>query len=186
MKDVFSKYWFPISAIVLVVGAAWIFISKAPPGTTSEGGIPAPRQGFMAPDFTLETSAGETITLSELRGKVVLLNFWATWCPPCRAEMPAFERAYQKYGDQGFVVVAVNVTYQDDREDAIAFADEFGLTFPILFDMDGAVSEKYQSNALPTSYFIDQDGIIQEVVVGGPMSEALLQIRIEQLLDQKQ
>jgi len=98
--------------------------------------------------------------------------------------MPAMQRVYEKYRDDGFIILAVNSSFQDDPEKAQAFADELGLDFPILFDQDGNVSHLYQASALPSSYFVDRDGIIQQVVVGGPMSEALLNIRVEQLLEQ--
>ena len=98
---------------ILIAALAWIFVSADRAGTSTAGGIPAPRQGFQAPDFTLQTPEGETFTLSELRGQAVLVNLWATWCPPCRAEMPAMQKMYDEYKDQGFVVLAVNMTYQD-------------------------------------------------------------------------
>jgi peroxiredoxin len=142
-----------------------------------------PQVGFQAPDFELENSTGETIRLSELRGRPVLVNVWASWCPPCRAEMPAMQTVYQQYQDQGFIVLAVNATDQDDRQDALDFAQEWQLSFPILFDTQGQVSRQYQVRSLPTSFFIDPQGVIREVVVGGPMAEALLRIRVEQLLE---
>jgi len=112
----------------------------------------------------------------------VLVNLWATWCPPCRAEMPAIERMYEEYKDQGFVVLAVNMTYQDDPFAVAPFIAEYGLTFPILLEETGDVAAAYQLRSLPTSLFIGRDGIIQEVIVGGPMSEALLRTRVEQIL----
>lgn len=138
----------------------------------------------MAPDFKLQAASGETIQLSELRGRPVLINLWASWCGPCRAEMPAMQRVYADYQDQDFLILAVNATNQDNADRAVAFAKEYDLTFPILFDTDGSVSSQYRLRALPTSFFVDPSGIIQEVVVGGPMSEALLRIRIEQLLQE--
>ena len=183
MKELKSKQWLIFSIIILALGGAWIWISKAPANATSTGGIPAPRQGFMAPDFSLQTLDGKTITLSELRGRPLIVNIWATWCPPCQAEMPAFERVYNQYKDDGFLILAVNLTNQDNPENVSAFVEKFGLTFPILLDTDGKVASIYQSNALPTSYFINENGIIQEVVIGGPMSEAMLRIRVEELLN---
>ncbi|MEW6406731.1 MAG: TlpA disulfide reductase family protein, partial [Chloroflexota bacterium] len=135
-----------------------------------------------APDFTLQTPLGETYTLSELRGQAVLINLWATWCPPCRAEMPAIEKVYQEYKDQGLVVLAINASYQDDPLQIVPFAEEHHLTFPILLDETGAVASLYQLRALPSSFFVDRQGTIREVVIGGPMSEALLRTRIEEIL----
>lgn len=170
------------SAILLVVGLAWIFISADRSGTSTAGEIPAPREGFLAPDFSLSTPNGETFTLSELRGQAVLVNLWATWCPPCRAEMPDMQKLYDEYKDQGFMVLAVNMTYQDNPAAIVPFVQENGLNFPILIEETGKVAEQYELRSLPSSFFIDRNGIIQEVVIGGPMSEALLRTRIESIL----
>jgi peroxiredoxin len=170
-------------ALFLVLGAAWVWMSKAPPGATTNGQIPAPQVGFLAPEFRLPSTTGEEIALSELRGQPVLVNIWATWCPPCRAEMPAMQEVYQEYQESGFTILAVNATHQDNAAEAIAFGESYGLSFPILFDRDGEVSRLYEVRALPTSFFIDDQGIIRELVVGGPMSEALLRIRVEELIE---
>ncbi len=98
--------------------------------------------------------------------------------------MPAIQKVFEEFQDQGFVVLAVNSTHQDNLGDAITFAQIRKLTFPILLDKDGAVGDLYEVRSLPTTFFVDSQGIIQEVVIGGPMSEALLQIRVEQLMEQ--
>ncbi|MDK1118335.1 MAG: TlpA disulfide reductase family protein [Anaerolineae bacterium] len=169
--------------LVLITALAWIFISADSSGTPTAGEIPAPRQNFLAPDFTLDTTLGESITLSDLRGQSVLVNLWATWCGPCRAEMPAIQKLYDEYKAQGFTVLAVNMTYQDNPFEVVPFVKEHNLTFPILLDETGEVGKKYQLRSLPSSFFIDSNGIIQEVIIGGPMSEALLRTRIEALLE---
>ena len=169
---------------ILLLAAAWIFVSADRNGNTTAGLIPAPQAGFLAPDFTLETLDGESITLSELRGQVVLVNFWATWCPPCKAEMPAFEQAYQDYADEGFVLLAVNAIQQDSVPAIETFNAEYGLSFPILLDTNGDTNRAYQVRSLPTSFFVDKDGIISEVIIGGPMAEALIRARIEELINQ--
>lgn len=170
------------SILILVFGAGWIWISAVEPGETTSGDIPAPQKGFLAPDFTLETLAGETLTLSDFRGQGVLVNLWASWCGPCRAEMPAMQRVYDQYKDQGFVVLAVNITSQDSLTNAVAFAEEHNLTYPILLDVRGEVADAYNMRAFPSSYFVDKDGIITEVIIGGPMAEALLEVRAMQLI----
>lgn len=171
-----------LSVIVLTAGLAWIWASKAPPGSVSGGGIPAPQTGFQAPDFELTSLTGETYRLAELRGRPLLVNFWASWCTPCRSEMPAMERVYQQYREQGFLILAVNATGQDRMTNVGAFVAELGLSFPILLDQDGSITELYRVRALPSSFFIDERGTIKEVIIGGPMAEALLAIRVEQLL----
>jgi len=167
---------------ILLLGLAWIFVSVDRTGTSTSGLIPAPQQGFLAPDFELQTTAGETVKLSDLRGQAVLVNLWATWCPPCRAEMPAIENIHNEYKDDGLVVLAVNMTYQDTASNIAPFLDEYGITFSILLDQTGQVGTAYQLRSLPSSFFIGRDGIIQEVVIGGPMAEALLRTRVEQIL----
>jgi len=92
------------------------------------------------------------------------------------------QRVYESYQDQGFTILAVNATVQDQQSEAIAFAEKMNLTFPIILDLDGKFAHQYQNHALPTSFFINTDGIIQEVVIGGPMSETLLRTRVEMLL----
>jgi cytochrome c biogenesis protein CcmG/thiol:disulfide interchange protein DsbE len=168
--------------VVLLLGFAWILVSADRSGLSTAGHIPAPQQGFLAPDFELKTAAGETIKLSDLRGQAVLVNLWATWCPPCRAEMQSIEKMYAEYKAEGFRVLAVNMTYQDDPLAVEHFVSEQALTFPILLDETAGMANAYQLRSLPSSYFIRRDGIINEVVIGGPMSEALLRTRIEEIL----
>lgn len=166
--------------VVLAVGAAWIFLTAD--AGEAPGATIAPQAGFAAPDFTLPSLDGKTYTLSELKGNAVLVNLWATWCPPCRAEMPAIQKIYAEYKDRGLVVLAVNMTYQDDKAAVAPFAREYGLTFPILLDEGNLVGAAYQLRSLPSTYFINRAGVIKEIVIGGPMAEALLRARVEQIL----
>lgn len=168
--------------ILLGLGLVWIYVSADKSGASTAGRVPAPQQGFLAPDFELKTPTGETVRLSDLRGQAVLVNLWATWCPPCRAEMESIEKVYQEYKERGFAVLAVNMTYQDDSSAIMPFVNKQKLTFPILLDETGEMANAYQLRSLPSSYFIRPDGIINEVVIGGPMSEALLRTRIEDIL----
>lgn len=169
--------------LILTMGAAWILISADRFGVSTLGQIPAPQQGFLAPDFELMNSEGDTFRLADLRGQAVLVNLWATWCPPCREEMQTIEKIYQEFRDQGFTVLAINMTYQDDPSAVAPFVNKHQLTFPILLDETGDVARAYQLRSLPSSYFIRRDGLINEVVIGGPMSEALLRTRIEDILE---
>ena len=168
--------------MLLGLGLVWIYASADRSGASTAGKIPAPQQGFLAPEFELKTTTGETIKLSDLRGQAVLVNLWATWCPPCRAEMASIEKIYQEYKDKKFVVLAINMTYQDDPLAVLPFVNKEKLTFPILLDETGDMANAYQLRSLPSSYFIRPDGIINEVVIGGPMSEALLRTRIQDIL----
>ncbi len=169
-------------SLVLVLGLAWIFLSADRSGASTAGQIPAPQRGFLAPDFELNTLDGKKIKLSDLRGQAVLVNLWATWCPPCRAEMPTIQTVYEEYKDQGFIVLAVNMTYQDTYANIAPFVEQYSLTFPILLDESGVIGSAYQLRSLPSSFFIDRSGIIREVIIGGPMAEALLRTRVEEIL----
>lgn len=144
--------------------------------------IPAPREGASAPDFTLPSLDESPITLSDLRGQVVIVNLWTSWCPPCRVEMPALNEVYQTYKDEGLIVLAINSTIQDSKAAAEEFAVEYQLDFPILFDSDGKVSRAYQLQSLPTTFFIDRRGVIQAIAPGGPMSLSYIESKISPLL----
>ncbi|MGH8543581.1 MAG: peroxiredoxin family protein [Gammaproteobacteria bacterium] len=109
------------------------------------------------PDFTLPDLETGRVSLKDFRGKLLLLNFWASWCAPCREEMPAMERLYQRYKDQGFVILGVNV--KDDKKSALSFIRELKITFPIAFDPKGEVGLLYGAWGLPTTYLIDAKGI---------------------------
>jgi thiol-disulfide isomerase/thioredoxin len=176
--------WLVLTAVILVTGSAWIWMSVVPDSETTGGRIPSPREGFLAPDFTLDLLTGGEITLSEQVGKVVIINLWASWCPPCRAEMPALQEVYLANRDRGLEVLAVNTTYQDQESAAIAFVQEFGLTFPILMERTGDVSRQYLLRAMPSTFFVDREGVIRKVIIGGPMSKATLQTAVEELLQE--
>lgn len=168
---------------ILLLGLAWTWFNRADPGQVTGDLVPAPQAGFLAPDFTLETITGETFSLVALHGQPVIVNFWASWCPPCRTEMPALQAVYNDYKSQ-VAILAVNAASQDTLSDALAFQAETGLILPILLDTDGTSQRLYTVTSLPTTFFIGADGIISEVVIGGPMSEAGLRARIESLLEE--
>lgn len=130
-------------------------------------------QGSEAPEFALQTVDGGTFRLSDHQGDVVLLNFWATWCGPCRVEMPALQQQYERRSSAGFVVAGVNAG--ESRQDVMSFGRELGLTFPLLLDPDEEVQRLYQIRAYPTSILVDQEGRIGRVHFG---------VLTEDLLDQ--
>jgi cytochrome c biogenesis protein CcmG, thiol:disulfide interchange protein DsbE len=111
-----------------------------------------------APDFTLPNAGGKKISLKDYRGKVVFLNFWATWCESCREEMPSMERLYQEFKGKGLEIVAVNV--KEKRREALAFAKELKLTYPVLLDSEGEVGLLYGAFGLPATYLIDRKGVV--------------------------
>lgn len=112
-----------------------------------------------APDFTLKSMNGPNLRLAEQRGRVVMVNFWATWCGPCRQEMPQLDRLYQKYKSSGFVLLGVNV--DDDARKAGDVASKLGVTFPVLLDTDKAVSKLYDLSTMPSTVIIDRDGKVR-------------------------
>lgn len=125
-----------------------------------------PRVGSPAPDFSLRTLDGVTVTLRALQGRPVLINFWASWCLPCREEAPELQRLYEEYQDRGLVILGVNVTQQDTLVDARAYVSEFKITFPIPLDENGEAMRAFRVPGLPTSFFVDRLGIIRNVVIG--------------------
>lgn len=177
-----TKRWLGMMAAVLLLGMGWVGLSAVPELSTTGGLIPSPREGFLAPDFSLDLLGGGTKTLSDQRGKVVVINLWASWCPPCRAEMPALQRVYDANRDRPLEILAVNTTYQDSESEATAFIQALGLNFPVLFDRTGDVGRQYLLRAMPTTFFVDHEGVIAKVIIGGPMSEATLQTTVEDLL----
>ena len=137
------------------------------------------KPGDLAPDFSLATLDGATVKLSELRGKHVIINFWATWCGPCRSEMPAIEEVYQRHRDDGLVILAINV--RESNGDISPYIKKIGVTFPVLLDRTGQVSSRYRVKAMPTTYLINPDGRIDGVREGA-YSKQMLNARVDQLL----
>ncbi len=123
-----------------------------------------------APDFALTDLDGETVMLSDFRGKTVVLNFWASWCPPCREEMPEFQELWDERGEHGaddLVMIALDFLVQDTMADARKFIEGNGFTFPVLFDTaDGAVAERYRVRGLPATFFIDREGVVRWINYG--------------------
>jgi cytochrome c biogenesis protein CcmG, thiol:disulfide interchange protein DsbE len=181
--------WNALIAAVILAGVGLIAAGRAPidppargqapPPAAAAGADPAPAVGHPAPAFTLSDLDGQPVALGDLRGQVVLVNIWATWCPPCRAEMPAMQAALDRYADQGLVVLAVN--QREDPAVVAAFMRERQLTFPALLDADGAVGAAYQASALPSSFFIGRDGMVR-AVYRGPLSRGVLESTIAGLV----
>ena len=127
--------------------------------------------GEAAPDFTLVDLEGNQVTLSDFRGKTVFVNFWATWCPPCRAEMPEIEAIYQEYKDKGVVVIGVDIL---ESEDVVRqFVEQGGYNWTFVLDTSGEVAGNYKVTAIPISFFIDREGIIQAVNIGAMTKRAM-------------
>jgi cytochrome c biogenesis protein CcmG, thiol:disulfide interchange protein DsbE len=164
--------WNILIGLIAVVGLAWIWVNRVPGDSAVTAGAlpPAPAVGHPAPDFMLTTVAGKTVKLSELRGTPVVLNFWATWCPPCRAELPELQAASQRLAGQ---VAIIGVDQAEAPADVQAFASKLGLTYPLPLDTNGDASRRYAVRSLPTTFFIDRAGTIRQIQVGA-LTEATL------------
>jgi cytochrome c biogenesis protein CcmG/thiol:disulfide interchange protein DsbE len=169
----------PLLIVAAIVGAVWYLEGGRGSETAKVDGYgivaldadrnptgrPAVAEiGRAAPDFLLRTLDGRELRLSDLRGRVVLLNFWASWCQPCRSEMPEFVRLYSTQRDRGLEVVAVDL--QEAPAPVQGFVDEFGMTFPVVFDRTGEVARTYRVTQLPVTLIIDRDGVIRAAKYG--------------------
>lgn len=160
------------SAVILILAALWVgYLLLWPmPGSAAPGmGIPV---GAPAPDFSLKAVDGQSYRLSDLQGKAVMINFFATWCPPCRAEMPTIQEVYAEFEAQGFVVLAVNLNESDVA--IRSFQEALGITFPIVVDREDRVSRLYDVLPLPTSYFVDRQGVVRGKWTGEIRKDQLL------------
>lgn len=168
----------PLALLALIVGGLWYWENRGdsasnspygpvalPQAKNATGRSPAPEEGRVGPDFLLERLGGGELRFSDLQGKPVLLNFWASWCPPCREEMPEIVDAYERHKAEGLVVVAVNLQEADSK--ISDFAQRFGMTFPIVIDRSRNVGEAWRIGGafkgLPSSYFIDSSGVVRSV-----------------------
>lgn len=182
-----NRQWVAVAGIlallVVLIGVGWTVRDRFRPVEVGTG----------APDFAVQTLAGEPVAFSSVRGEVVLLNVWATWCPPCREEMPSMQRLYEELGPEGLRIVAVSVDAPagvfgasgQRGGDVAAFVDEYGLTFDIWRDPSGGIQQTYRVTGLPESFLIDRDGQIVKKDIGGVMWDTDARIElVRRLLEQ--
>lgn len=167
-------------ALLLVVAACVPEVVEAPSALATTGSI-GHRPGSIAPAFSLDTLDGGNVSLADYKGHAVFINFWASWCAPCRAEMPEIIAAYEAHKDDGLVVLSIDALQEDTLEEVVAFVEEFAMQFPVLLDTDGSVLGRYNVLGLPTSVFIDAEGVIQ-AVNAGPMTAELIESYLAQIL----
>jgi cytochrome c biogenesis protein CcmG/thiol:disulfide interchange protein DsbE len=166
--------WQPLVGMILVLATA--LAACTGPGQAVPRGI---TEGSRARDFTLESLHGGRVSLSDHEGSVVLINLWATWCPPCRAEIPAFEAAYRAYKDEGFVVLGINV--QESADTVAAFVAEMDVTYPVLLDEGGKLMNDYRGLGLPMSLLVDREGVLALRHMGF-LSDDILEENLARLL----
>jgi thiol-disulfide isomerase/thioredoxin len=167
--------WNVLIVVILAAGIAWTAASRITAGTSDRF---AGRRA--TPDFSLDTLAGAKFKLSDQIGQPVVVNFWATWCPPCRAEFPALEQVYRNHRAKGLIVVGVNVA---EAPNVVArFVAESGATFPIALDVSGETTELFRIQGMPTTFFIGRDGKIKDTIIGGPLGEAAIEAQVAELL----
>lgn len=171
--------WAVLWVVCLALGSAWIIYSREPAAAIDVASLPSgPLVGYAAPDFTATTPQGVTWRLNELRGKPVVLNFWASWCGPCRVEMPDFQAAARRYGG---AVQFIGVNQGEDAQTITAFAAEMGVSYPLVRDESSQITDLYRVAALPSTFFIDSNGVVQDRVLG-IVSGGVLQAKIDALL----
>jgi len=151
-----------LSSIVLLIGILMVIAVFAL--QLSQQNRIQPLAGEVAPDFEMTTFEGEPLRLSDLRGQIVIVNFWGSWCAPCRAEAPDLQAIYEDYRDQGVIVVGVN--WLDPRTNALAFIDEFGLTYPNAPDIGEIVGGDYRIQGAPENFIVGRDGVVIEPLIG--------------------
>ena len=162
-RQILPLVFLAFGLLLIVTSAYFILRDAAPPSDSSA--VPV-KVNYSGPELTLTDIQGISRSLADYRGQVVLVNLWATWCPPCKAEMPALESFYKKHKDQGFTVVAINDG--DPTKDVLQFVKDYKLTFPVWLDPTYIATEQaFKSLNLPTSYVIDRNGMVQLQWVGG-------------------
>ena len=179
-RSFLRRFVYPVVVIAAIAGVIWYIDYSRGDSTSSSGATYGAREidpklvpsglevgtkvGQVAPDFELEKLGGGEAWLTDFRGHPVVLNFWATWCQPCRQEMPQLVNAFDKYKPQGLEIVGLNM--QEGGDLITPFASNFGIDYPILIDRDGDTSKEFHLLGLPTTYFIDANGVIQSVYQG--------------------
>ncbi|WP_274364468.1 redoxin domain-containing protein [Paenibacillus thermotolerans] len=139
-----------------------------------------PEAGDRVPSFALEDLKGEQVSISDYRGKIAVINFWGTFCPPCVEETPALQRMYEKYKDEGVAIIGVNLG-EKPLVRVTNFVDRFNVTYPILLDPELDIRDRFGVRSYPTTFFVDADGTVQEIKVGG-MTEGYMEMEIRKLL----
>lgn len=171
--------WIILTIVAAVLGTVWIGVNRVDASNANPTGQPpSPDIGHPAPDFTLLTTGGDELNLSDLRGTPVLVNFWATWCPPCRAEIPALEQTYRQFGGD---VLVLGVDVQENPDQVATFIQDYDMSYPVVIDGSAEVAKTYRVRAFPTSYLIDERGVVIQIY-NGPVNQPLLVSTFDDLM----
>lgn len=155
--------WYLFFVTILLLGLPWLWWTRVPVAAQPEMRQPQPALHHPLPPFELPGLTETVISTTDLRGRPMVINFWATWCAPCRAEMPMLEAAWQRYGAQ---VIVLGVDVGENQAQVAEFVDELGISFPIALDSDRTITNAYNVRGLPTTYFVDSNGIIRHLYPG--------------------
>lgn len=172
-----------IAVLSLTLSLTWIILTPILfPSVDAQQEISAPHKGFIAPKFSLQSPDNSVHALDDYKGQPVLIFFWASWCSICKRTMPELQQVYEVYSPQGFEILAVNPTNQNDVSLAINYFETQGYTYTMLLDIQDAVASDYQLHAFPTSILVGPDGVIEDVIIGAGMNGAYLSSQLETML----
>ena len=172
-----NRLLFTLLTLMLVMGLLMTGCSSPP---VTSGSTQAPEAGKLAPDFQLSNLKGQSVALSDFRGRPVLINFWASWCGPCRTEMPYIQQVFEEWSDRGLVILSIDIG--ESLSTVEDFMQSYNLSFPVLLDVNKTVSLKYNVRYIPTSFFVDEGGIIKAVKIGAFSSTAEIERELSQFI----
>ncbi len=170
------------AAVVMLMLLVGCSTTSGLPEAPTAPRTPVARVGETAPDFQLQDLEGNTITLSDLRGRPIMLNFWATWCPPCRDEMPLIQQIYEEWTGKPPSVVVLTIDMGESQATVERFMQSQGLSMPVLLDIKQDVAGKYNIAGIPTTFFIDADGVIQDKKIGAFWSKEQIESYLDKII----
>ena len=165
-----------LTAIVVMILTSGLLITGCTAGSEPSTAV----IGQAAPNFELQNLDGQSVSLNDLKGKPVLINFWATWCGPCVSEMPYIQEIYDEWSGKGLIVLAINIG--DSSSEAEQFLQNHNLSLPVLLDTGKVVARRYNIRGIPTTFFIDKDGIIQEKIIGAFPNKEAIENRLDKIM----
>ncbi len=174
-----NRLLFTLSAIALITGLLMSGCSS-PPAADGSDSTQSPEVGKLAPNLQLSDLKGQSVSLRDFRGRPVLINFWASWCGPCRAEMPYIQQIFEEWSDRGLVILSIDIGESPSTVEG--FMQSYNLSFPVLLDVNKSVALKYNVRFIPTSFLIDEGGIIKAVKIGAFPSTAEIERELSKII----